>query len=217
MSISRDILRLYLVTDRSWLCGESLATQVERAIQGGVTLVQLREKDASYEERLALAKELLIVTRRHGVPLIINDDPMLAKESGADGVHLGQGDGAVADARKLLGAKSIIGVSAHHPKEAKAAYLAGADYLGCGAAFGSATKGDAGQISLATLEESARSVPIPVVAIGGIGAHNAKELFHRGLAGIAVISAILAQDDMLSAAKRMRALAEEIANEEEYH
>ena len=141
MKFSGTSLRFYLVTDRSWLKpGETLAQQVEQALLGGATMVQLREKTLSREMILEEARELLVLCHRFGVPLILNDDPQLALEAGADGVHIGQEDMAYAQARKLLGPDKIIGVSAHNPREALAAQEAGADYLGCGAVFGSSTK-----------------------------------------------------------------------------
>lgn len=204
-------MRLYLVTDRSWLRGRTLESQVEQAILGGVSLVQLREKHASETDFLALAQRVKAVTDRHHVPLIINDSIGVALAAGAAGVHLGQGDGDIRLAREKLGEDKIIGVSAHNPEEATAAYGAGADYLGAGAAFGSSTKGDAGRISLETLARVAGSVPIPVVAIGGIDENNAPALCGRHLAGIAVVSAILNRPCARAAAARMRGLADQIA------
>ncbi|MBC8570853.1 thiamine phosphate synthase [Zongyangia hominis] len=211
MRIARETMRLYLVTDRTWLAGRTLEFQVEEAIRGGVTLVQLREKHASEAEFLALARQVKEVTDRYGVPLIINDSVEIALAVDAAGVHLGQEDGDIRLARERLGDSKIIGVSAHNEDEAIAAYAEGADYLGSGAAFGSSTKGDAGKISLDTLGRVARSVSIPVVAIGGIDEDNALELRGRKLSGIAVVSAILDRPDARAAAERMRALADQIA------
>lgn len=211
MSVNRDIMRLYLVTDRSWLHGRTLESQVEEAILGGVTLVQLREKHTTGEELLALAQRVKKVTDRYNVPLIINDYVDIALQIDAAGVHLGQSDDDIRMVREKLGMNKIIGASAHNVEEALAAYAAGADYLGSGAAFGSSTKGDAGKISLETLTKVAKCVPIPVVAIGGIDEDNAVALRGRNLAGIAVVSAILAQPDVRKAAQMMRIQADEIS------
>lgn len=211
MSVNRDIMRLYLVTDRSWLHGRTLESQVEEAILGGVTLVQLREKHTTGEELLALAQRVKKVTDRYNVPLIINDYVDIALQIDAAGVHLGQSDDDIRMVREKLGMNKIIGASAHNVEEALAAYAAGADYLGSGAAFGSSTKGDAGKISLETLTKVAKCVPIPVVAIGGIDEDNVAALRGRNLAGIAVVSAILAQPDVRKAAQMMRIQADEIS------
>lgn len=204
-------MRLYLVTDRSWLHGRTLESQVEEAILGGVTLVQLREKHTTGEELLALAQRVKKVTDRYDVPLIINDYVDIALQIDAAGVHLGQSDDDIRMVREKLGMNKIIGASAHNVEEALAAYAAGADYLGSGAAFGSSTKGDAGKISLETLTKVATCVPIPVVAIGGIDENNAAALRGRNLAGIAVVSAVLAQPDVRKAAQMMRIQADEIS------
>ena len=204
-------MRLYLVTDRSWLHGRTLESQVEEAILGGVTLVQLREKHTTGEELLALAQRVKKVTDRYNVPLIINDYVDIALQIDAAGVHLGQSDDDIRMVREKLGMNKIIGASAHNVEEALAAYAAGADYLGSGAAFGSSTKGDAGKISLETLTKVAKCVPIPVVGIGGIDEHNAAALRGRNLPGIAVVSGILAQPDVRKAAQMMRIQADEIS------
>ena len=184
MSVNRDVMRLYLVTDRSWLHGRTLESQVEEAILGGVTLVQLREKHTTGEELLALAQRVKKVTDRYDVPLIINDYVDIALQIDAAGVHLGQSDDDIRMAREKLGMNKIIGAS---------------------------TKGDAGKISLETLTKVAKCVPIPVVAIGGIDEDNAAALRGRNLAGIAVVSAILAQPDVRKAAQMMRIQADEIS------
>lgn len=199
MKLSPETLRLYAVTDRSWLNGRTLAEQVSEAIDGGATIIQLREKALSEEEFLAQAKELALLCHSKNVPLIINDNAEIALASGADGVHVGQDDLACEKARALLGPDKIIGVSAHNPEEALAAYRQGADYLGCGAAFGSATKADAHPITRETLQAVIAAVPIPVVAIGGITRENLNQLNGCGLAGAAVISAIFAQPDIKAA------------------
>ncbi len=210
MQFSGKQLRVYAVTDRRWLRScETLAQQVEAALQGGATMVQLREKGLSREEILREARELLPLCHQYGAPLIVNDDPELAREAGADGVHIGQEDMAYEQARKLLGPDKIIGVSAHNPREALAAQDAGADYLGCGAVFGSATKDGVQTLTPAGLREICRSVQIPVVAIGGITAENLPQLRGTGASGAAVVSAIFAQPDKKAAAQALSALARE--------
>lgn len=210
MKLSPENLRLYAVTDRSWLNGRTLAEQVSEAIDGGATIIQLREKTLSEEEFLAQAKELVLLCHSKNVPLIINDNVEIALASGADGVHVGQDDLACEKARALLGPDKIIGVSAHNPEEALAAYKQGADYLGCGAAFGSATKTDAHPITRETLQAVTAAVPIPVVAIGGITRENLNQLNGCGLAGAAVISAIFAQPDIKAAAEELYRMTGEL-------
>lgn len=182
-------LTLYLVTDPS--AGEKTETIVKEAAAGGVTMVQLREKTAGslsfYERALRLKR----VTREAGVPLIINDrtDIMLAAD--ADGLHVGQSDLPAAVARRLIGPDKILGVSAHNVEEAVRAEKDGADYLGVGAVFPTATKKDAESVSYETLKEICETVSVPVVAIGGIGEQNIGKLAGSGIRGIAVVSAIM--------------------------
>lgn len=217
MSIKNDNLRkallLYLVTDRHWLNGEDLNQQVKEAIKGGVTMVQLREKNLSDDSFLKEALSMIKVTKALDIPLIINDNIKVAKECGADGVHIGQSDGNVADARKLLGENAIIGVSAHTPELAKKAEQEGADYIGAGAVFPTGSKDDAETISPDILRDICSAVSIPVVAIGGITKSNVHLLSDTGCAGIAVISAILAQDDKQKAASDLKIVAEEALGE----
>ncbi|WP_274953368.1 thiamine phosphate synthase [Angelakisella massiliensis] len=211
MKVDRKQLCLYAVTDRRWLGNSTLAQQVELALEGGVTFLQLREKDAGPQEILEQARQLLPICRRFGVPLIINDNVELALASGADGVHLGQGDMDPRQARRLLGPDRIIGVSAHNPQEARLALEGGADYLGAGAVFHTGTKTDAGALPRQTLEEICRSVDIPVVAIGGITRENVLSLTGSGVAGAAVVSAIFAQPDVKEAAREMAQLCQKVA------
>ena len=187
-------LKLYAITDSSWLNGDTLAHQVELAIEGGATIVQLREKNKSGEELKALALEVKNVCDKHNVPFIINDDVELAKEIDADGVHVGQSDTSVENARKILGTDKIIGATAKTVEQAKIASNQGADYLGSGAVFGSTTMKDAIPMS---------SVPIPVVAIGGIDKHNIARLRGTHIAGAAVVSGIFAQPDIKKAAQEL--------------
>ena len=211
MKISPDKLRLYAVTDRTWLGKESLEEAVEAALRGGVTILQLREKQAPHEELVKTAMRLIPLCRRYGVPLIINDDVEAALEADADGVHVGQEDMAVAEARRILGPEKIIGASAHNREEALEAQRQGADYLGSGAVFGSSTKKDATTLSREELTAVCRAVSIPVAAIGGITEENCLELAGTGVSGIAVVSALFAAADKEEAAARLRALAEKIA------
>ena len=205
-------MRLYAVTDRSWLKdGETLEEAAQAALSGGVTILQLREKHASHGELVAAARRLKPVCEAYGVPLIIDDDVEAVLESGADGVHVGQEDMAVAEARRILGPDKIIGASAHSEAEAREAVRQGADYLGCGAVFATATKNDTTPLSREQLRRICRCVEVPAVAIGGITEANCMELAASGIAGIAVVSAIFAAEDKRTAARRLRLLAERIA------
>lgn len=207
MKISSETLRLYAVTDRSWLKeNETLANAVEKAILGGATIIQLREKNIVFEEQLAIAQEVKRVCQKYKVPFIINDSVRLAEISGADGVHLGQNDGDIKKAREILGNSAIIGATAHNVKEAAAAFESGADYLGCGAVFGSSTKNNTVPLSLDELKKICKSVSIPVAAIGGISMKNISSLENTGISGVAVVSAIFAENDIQSAAAELKRL-----------
>ncbi|MCC8064173.1 MAG: thiamine phosphate synthase [Clostridiales bacterium] len=210
MKVKPETLRLYAVTDRAWLHGRTLESQVEQAILGGATIVQLREKHLTGEALLAQATALCALCRRYGVPFLVNDDVALALAVGADGVHVGQEDMAAEQARALLGPDKLIGVSAHSVAQAVAAQRAGADYLGCGAAFVTGTKTDARPIPRETLQAVTAAVDIPVVAIGGITRGNLPQLQGCGLAGAAVVSALFAQEDVQAAARELRWLAEQL-------
>ena len=194
--ISPEQLRLYAVTDRKWLAeGETLETVVETLVRSGVTCVQLREKHASDEEIISEGKKLNEICRKHHVPLIVNDRPDLAKKIGAAGVHVGLSDMGIEKARELLGEDFIIGGSAHNVEEALQAQKAGADYIGCGAVFGSQTKSDVTTLAKKELCAICEAVEIPVVAIGGITAENIKELTGTGIDGVAVVSGLFAAKD----------------------
>ena len=210
MKISADKLRLYAVTDSSWLNGRSLAEVVREAIEGGATVVQYREKNKGYDDMLKEAREVCAVCREYGVPFIMNDSVEIAMAVDADGVHLGLDDGDLKAARELLGEGKIIGASTHNVSEALSAQAQGADYLGCGAVFGSTTKTDISSITPEILAQVTSAVQIPVVAIGGINRDNISMLNGCSLAGAAVVSAIFAQKDIRAAAKEMRALAEKL-------
>ena len=209
-NIKREQLRVYAVTDRTWLGDETLYEQVEKALKGGATLVQLREKTLPEAEVEKEAVELLKLCHRYQVPFIIDDDVELAARVGADGVHIGQSDMELAHAREILGTDRIIGVTAKTVEQAKKAEAGGADYLGSGAVFGSTTKKDAIPMKHELLEEICHSVEIPVVAIGGITADNVLELKGRGMAGVAVVSGIFACKDIEAGTKHLRELVEKI-------
>lgn len=206
LPISEKKLTLYAVTDRKWLKdGQTLAGQVEQAILGGVTVVQLREKHADMEAFLALAREVKAVTDRYQVPLIINDNLEVALAVDAAGIHVGQEDLAADAVRQRIGDKKVLGVSAQTVEQALAAERAGADYLGVGAVFPTSSKADAVEVDFATLQAICRAVQIPVVAIGGITADNMTNLQDSGIVGVAVISAIFGQPDVKAAAQRLAA------------
>mgnify|MGYP000868852216 CR=1 FL=1 len=195
---------LYAITDRRLAGGRSSAEVMEKAIRGGVTLVQLREKEAGGREMVAEAQTLLAVTRRYGVPLIVNDRLDVALAVDAEGVHLGQEDIPCRLARQILGPEKIIGVSASSVEEARQAEADGADYLGVGAVFPTGTKADAGEaIGLEPLKAIKAAVKIPVVAIGGINAANAAAVAATGVDGLAVVSAVVAAPDPQDAARRL--------------
>ena len=205
MKFAESMLRLYAVTDRSWVGTQTLYEQVEAALRGGVTCVQLREKELNDTDFLAEAKELKILCARYGVPLIINDNVELALEVDADGVHVGQEDMDARDVRGLIGPAKILGVTAKTIEQAQKAQLAGADYLGSGAVFGSTTKPNARPMSRELLQTICASVSIPVVAIGGIHRGNIASLAGTGIRGAAVVSGIFAAADIEEECFRLRA------------
>lgn len=184
---------IYLVTDDGCLQGRALLDCVREALEGGVTLVQYRAKTASSAEMYAEALQLKALCDSFKVPLIINDRLDIAMAVGAAGVHLGQDDLPCAAARKILGEDYIIGLSAHNPAEAKAALQSGADYLGCGAVFGTATKADVKKLGTEGLEAICKAKGLPVVGIGGVTADNYREVRAAGADGAAIVSGILAQ------------------------
>lgn len=204
MNCDKKNLLLYAVTDRSWLGTESLYSQVKKAIDGGVTFVQLREKELAQEAFYKEALEIQALCRGKNIPFVINDNVALAKEIDADGVHVGQEDMEAGDVRSLLGPDKIIGVSAHSVEEALLAEKRGADYLGVGAAFSTNSKKDVSCISHETIRDICQAVQIPVIAIGGINEINVEELKGTGICGVAVISAIFAKKDITGAARTLR-------------
>lgn len=208
--MNRNDLLLYAVTDRSWLNGRTLAEDVEKALKGGATMIQLREKELDQEAFIEEARQIKALTDRYHVPLIINDNIDVCLAVDASGVHVGQSDMAAGDVRRRIGQNKILGVTAKTIEQAKAALDAGADYLGSGAIFGSQTKKDAKSMTEEVLRSIAASVEIPVVAIGGIDADNILKLKGLGLAGAAIVSGIFAQPDIEAASGRLKALCEEI-------
>lgn len=215
MKITGEQLRLYAVTDRAWAENEdALLRQIEDAVDGGASIVQLREKHLDDDAFLKEAERFVALCRRKGAVSIINDNAEIALRAGADGVHIGQEDLEAGAARALLGPDKIIGVSAHSVEEALRAQAAGADYLGVGAAFATGTKADAKPISRETIRAITAAVDIPVAAIGGITRENILALSGCGLDGAAVVSALFAQPDVKAAAKELRRLADKIAEEE---
>ena len=210
MGLKLEDCILYAVTDTSWLRGQTLAQQVEAALRGGATMVQLREKELEGEALEQEAREILAVCRKYGVPLLINDDVMLAKKIGAEGVHVGQSDMAAAEARSILGPDAIIGVTARTVEQAQAAEKAGADYLGSGAVFGTSTKKDAKPLDPAYFQQICESVSIPVVAIGGITTNNIRQLEGRKMSGFAIVSGIFAAQDVEAQTKKLWKEAQEL-------
>lgn len=205
MRLNKEDLLLYAVTDRRWLKeGETLVTRTEEAIDGGVTFVQLREKDLDEENFEKEGRELKELCRKRGVPFVINDNVELAAKLDADGVHVGQSDMEALDVRKIIGEDKILGVSAQTVEQAVTAEKHGADYLGVGAVFPTGSKDDAAEVSYDTLKAICAAVKIPVIAIGGITEENVTELSGSGICGIAVISALYAKEDIKSAARKLR-------------
>ena len=205
----KDLL-LYAVTDRHWLNGRTLVDVVKESLDGGVTMIQLREKSLDEGKFLEEAKELQALCRERHVPFIVNDNVDIAKAMDADGVHVGQDDMAALDVRAKLGPDKLIGVSAHTVEEALLAEKQGADYLGVGAVFPTSSKSDVGEMSYETLKAICKAVSIPVVAIGGISGENVGKLAGSGICGVAVISASYAAKDVKAAAAELKTTVEEM-------
>lgn len=204
MFFDKKYLRLYAVTDRAWVGRQTLLEQIEDALQGGVTLVQLREKSLPEAAFLEEAVQVKALCRKYGVPLIINDNVDVALQSGADGVHVGAEDAPVEGIRKRVGPDFIIGATAKTVQQAESAQAAGADYLGVGAVYPSPTKQTAIGITKEELQAICASVSIPAVAIGGITAPRVAELRGSGVEGVAVVSALFAEEDIRAAAQNLR-------------
>ena len=210
MNCTAEMLRLYAVTDRAWVGRQTLPQQVEAALKGGATCVQLREKHLDDADMLAEAKTISALCRAYHVPFILNDNVPLAKLCGADGVHVGQEDMAAAQVRARVGEGMMIGVSVHSVEEAQEAVKHGADCLGVGAAFATHTKTDVDVLPHETLKAICDAVDIPVVAIGGIHKENILQLKGTGVDGVALVSAIFAADDIETECRELKALSEQI-------
>ncbi len=212
MKCDKKTMLLYAVTDRTWTGTETLYEQVEAALRGGVTCVQLREKELSDEEFLKEAVKIKALCKKYKVPLFINDNVDVAIKCGADGIHVGQDDMEIGMVRALVGEDTIIGVSVHTVEEALEAVKNGADCLGVGAMFSTSTKLDASVLSMQTLYDICHSVDVPVVAIGGLGKHNIASLSGAGVSGVALVSAIFAAEDIESECKELYQLSKEMVN-----
>lgn len=210
LRVNADAMTLYAVTDRTWVKDTILMDQVKEALEGGITFLQLREKHLSKEEFIKEAREMKELSKEYKVPFVINDNIEVALAVDADGVHIGQDDMSVEEARKLLGEDKIIGVSAHNVEEAIKAQKGGADYLGVGAVCATSTKKDANVVSKEEIKKICHTVEIPVVAIGGIKKENIKTLEGTDVDGVAVVSAIFAAKDIKKDTKQLRSLVEEM-------
>ena len=209
MKCAKENLLLYAVTDRHWLDGRTLKEVVLESLEGGVTMLQLREKHLDEAHFLEEAKELQTLCRSWHVPFLINDNVEIALAMNADGIHVGQSDMAAGDVHKKLGDDKIIGVSAQTVEQALLAEKAGADYLGVGAVFPTSSKDDANEVTYETLKAICSAVSIPVVAIGGITQENVHQLAGSGICGAAVISAIYAKPDIKKAAAELKTAVKE--------
>ena len=208
MKCDKRHMLLYAVTDRAWTGKQTLYEQVEAALKGGVTCVQLREKELDEGAFLREAKELCALCRRYGVPFIVNDNVDVAVACGADGVHVGQEDMAAGEVRKRVGEDMLLGVSVHTVEQARRAVENGADYLGLGAVFPTSTKTDVDQMSNETLRAICGAVDVPITAIGGINRNNILQLSGSGVDGVALVSAIFSAEDIEGTCRELRALAE---------
>ena len=197
---------LYLVTDRRNKTTEEFLKIIEESIQGGVTVVQLREKDTPTKEFYQIAIKLKEITQKYKIPLIINDRIDIALAIECEGVHLGQDDMPAEIARKILGKDKLIGVSAHNIEEAKKAVLDGADYIGSGAVFPTSTKNDASDVPIEKLKDITNSINIPTVAIGGIKSENIKQLENTNISGISVVSAIMESENPIKASEELKSI-----------
>lgn len=210
MKFAKEYMRLYAVTDRTWLNGRTLAMQVEEAIKGGVTCVQLREKELNDDDFLEEAFEIKALCKKYSVPFFINDNVDVAIKCGADGVHVGQHDMAATNVREKIGENMILGVSAQTVEQAVEAERNGADCLGAGAVFSTSTKHDADRVSHTTLRAICEAVSIPVVAIGGINRSNIMNLAGTGVDGVALVSAIFASSDIENECRKLLVLSEKM-------
>lgn len=212
MKCDKKYMLLYAVTDRTWVGEKTLYQQVEEALRGGVTCVQLREKDMGDEDFLQEAKEIHVLCQQYGVPFIVNDNVAVAVACGAEGIHVGQEDMAAGDVRHQVGNGMILGVSVHTVEEAREAVHNGADYLGLGAVFPTSTKTDVEQMSNETLRAICDAVDVPIVAIGGINRSNIAKLAGSGVDGVALVSAIFSEPEIETTCRELRKLTEEMVN-----
>lgn len=210
MKCDKKNMLLYAVTDRAWTKNQSLYEQVEAALKGGVTCVQLREKTLSEEEFLKEALEISALCKKYKVPLFINDNVDIAIKCHADGIHVGQDDMKANQVREKVGNDMMIGVSVHSVEEALEAVKNGADCLGAGSVFSTSTKANVSSLSKETLRDICNAVDIPVVAIGGINKTNIAELSGTGISGVALVSAIFAASDIESECRMLRKASEEM-------
>lgn len=210
MKCDKKTMLLYAVTDRAWTGKQSLVEQVEAALRGGATCIQLREKELNEEEFLAEALQISALCKRYQVPFFVNDNVEIAIQCKADGVHVGQEDMSAAKVRQRVGDDMMIGVSVHSVEEALTAVKNGADCLGVGAMFGTSTKKDADVLSKDVLRDICAAVTIPVVAIGGINRSNLLQLSGTGVDGVALVSAIFAAEDIEQECRTLRQLSEEM-------
>lgn len=210
MKFDKKDLLLYAVTDRKWLGNKTLFEQVEEALIGGATFVQLREKEQESEELLNEAVEIGRLCKKYQVPFVVNDNVAVAVKADADGVHIGQKDMKADYVRTIIGKDKILGVSAQTVEQAVAAEKMGADYLGVVAVFGTSSKSDADDVSYETLKAICKAVSIPVVAIGGIGINNVQQLSGSGICGVAVISAVFAAEDIREATAKLKELTRQV-------
>lgn len=217
MKCDKKHMLLYAVTDSAWVGRQSLAQQVESALKGGVTCVQLREKSLNEADFLKEALEIKALCKQYGVPFFINDNVDVAIRCGADGIHVGQEDMQAAQVRKLVGEHMMIGVSVHSVAEALQAVENGADCLGVGAMFPTATKPDASAVPLDVLRDICQAVSVPVVAIGGIGKANLPHLSKTGVDGVALVSAIFAAEDIEQECRELRTLSEQMVEAGKAH
>ena len=217
MKCDKKHMLLYAVTDSAWVGRQSLAQQVESALKGGVTCVQLREKSLNETEFLKEALEIKALCKQYGVPFFINDNVDIAIRCGADGIHVGQEDMQAAQVRKLVGEHMMIGVSVHSVEEALQAVENGADCLGVGAMFPTATKPDASAVPLDVLRDICQAVSVPVVAIGGIGKANLPQLSETRVDGVALVSAIFAAEDIEQECRELRTLSEQMVEAGKAH
>lgn len=210
MKCDKETMLLYPVTDRAWTGRQTLTEQVEEALKGGVTCVQLREKHLNDPDFLQEAKDICALCREYGVPFIVNDNVEVAIACKADGVHVGQEDMEAGRVRKLIGEDMILGVSAHTVEEARKAVENGADYLGLGSVFPTNTKSDVDVMKRETLQAICSAVDVPIVAIGGINRDNLSSLKGSGVDGVALVSAIFSAENIEEACRELKALSREM-------